>query len=76
MSPTRCIASIPKSGDWDAVIAFSELPRASFEEIRNSRLPRDTAMKALNNLLEGIKLENCAINEGYLQALGLMTGSR
>jgi endoglucanase len=71
MDATSCVASINVPDGWDAVAAFADRPRATFEEIRNNRPPREKVERALASFLERMKLSNCRINEGYLRALGL-----
>ena len=71
LDATSCIASINKPADWDAIVVFADHPRASFEEVRNNRPPKEKIDKALADILEQIKFKNCKINEGYLKAIGL-----
>ncbi len=66
-----CVVSIRKPAGWDVISAFADRPRATFEEVRKNRPPKETAAKALNDYLQNIKFSNCRINEGYLKALGL-----
>jgi endoglucanase len=68
---TSCVASINKPAGWDAIIVFADHPRASFEEVRNNRPPKEKVDKALADFLEQIKFKNCKINQGYLKAIGL-----
>ena len=71
MDATSCIASINPPADWGAIMAFADGPRATFEEVRKHRPPKEKVQKALNDYLEGIKFSNCRVNQGYLKALGL-----
>lgn len=71
LDATSCVASIAKPADWDAVVAFADNPRTTFEEVRKNRPPKEKTQRALAAYLEGIKFRNCKINEGYLKALGL-----
>lgn len=71
MDSTRGIASIKKPAEWDAIISFADHPRTTFEEVRKNRPPKEKIDKALTAYLEQIKFKNCAINNGYLKALGL-----
>jgi hypothetical protein len=71
MDATSCVASINLPDGWDAVSAFADRPRTTFEEIRNNRPPREKVERALASFLERMKLANCRINEGYLKALGM-----
>ena len=72
LDSTSCIASINKPVDWDAIVAFADHPRTSFEEVRNNRPPKEKVDRALAAYLEQIKFKNCKINEGYLRAIGLL----
>lgn len=71
LDATACLASIKQPDGWDAIIAFADRPRTTFEEVRNNRPAREKVDKALAGYLEQIKFRNCAINAGYLNALGL-----
>lgn len=71
MDSTSGVVSVGKPEGWDAIVAFADGPRATFEEVRKNRPPRDVVRKALDGYLENIKVENCKVNEGYLKALGL-----
>ena len=68
---TSCVASINKPADWDSIVVFADHPRASFEEVRNNRPPKEKINKALSDFLEQIKFKNCKVNQGYLKAIGL-----
>ena len=68
---TSCIASINRPTDWDAIIAFADHPRTTYEEVRKNRPTKEQIKNALDGYLENIKLKNCRINEGYLKALGV-----
>ena len=68
---TSCVASINRPSDWDAIIAFADHPRTTFEEVRKNRPGQEKIKNALNGYLENIKFKNCRINQGYLKALGL-----
>ncbi|SRR6266436_6205594 len=71
LDATSCIVSIKRPEDWDAIIAFADGPRTTFEEVRKHRPPKDKVETALSDYLERIKFLNCRINQGYLKALGL-----
>ncbi|HVF68632.1 MAG TPA: glycoside hydrolase family 5 protein [Pyrinomonadaceae bacterium] len=71
MESTSGVVSVGKPEGWDAIVAFADGPRATFEEVRKNRPPRDVVKKALDGYLENIRVENCKVNEGYLKALGL-----
>jgi endoglucanase len=67
----RCVASIARPDGWDAIVQFANHPRSTYKEVREARPPVDVATRALDTYLENLRLANCTVNEGYLQALGL-----
>jgi hypothetical protein len=67
----RSVVSIPRTPEWDEVVAFAEHPRSTFQEVRENRPPTLVAARALDDYLENIQFDHCRINEGYLRALGL-----
>jgi hypothetical protein len=71
LDASSCVASINKPAEWDAVIAFADNPRTTFEDVRKNRPPKDKVDRALASYLEQVKFKNCRINEDYLKALGL-----
>ena len=71
MDSDRGLVSIKPPADWNAIITFADAPQTTFEDVRKRRPAKNVITRALNDLLENIKLKNCQINEGYLKALGL-----
>jgi endoglucanase len=71
MEATSCVASINAPAHWDTIIGFAEGPRTTFEEVRKHRPPKAKVQTALSDYLERMKLANCRVNRGYLNALGL-----
>jgi endoglucanase len=71
LDATSCVASINKPVDWDAIVAFADGARTTFEEVRKHRPPKEKVQKALSDYLERVKFSNCRINSGYLKALEL-----
>ncbi|HEX8283273.1 MAG TPA: glycoside hydrolase family 5 protein [Pyrinomonadaceae bacterium] len=74
LDATSCVASIDKPAEWDAVAAFADHPRTTYEDVRKNRPPKEKIDRALAEYLERIKFKNCRVNEGYLKALGLASG--
>ena len=68
---TSSPVSINKPAEWDAIVAFADHPRTTYEDVRKNRPPKEKVRAALAGLLENMKLQNCRTNEGYLKALGL-----
>ncbi|MBD1841844.1 hypothetical protein H6F89_00135, partial [Cyanobacteria bacterium FACHB-63] len=71
MDATSCVVSVPSPPEWGAISAFADHPRTTFEEVRQQRPPHTTITQALSSYLENIKLQNCTINPGFVNALGL-----
>jgi hypothetical protein len=71
LDATSCVASINRPTDWDAVSAFADHPRTTYEDVRKNRPAKEKVERALADYLEQIKFKNCKVNEGYLKALGL-----
>ena len=59
-----------KPDDWDAIIAFAEHPRTTFEDIRKNRPSPAKVKIALTAFLRNMRLENCRTNQGYINAMG------
>jgi endoglucanase len=71
LDASSCAVSINRPVDWDAIVAFANHPRATFEEVRKNRPPKEKIQRALDSYLHQIKFANCKINESYLKAMGL-----
>jgi endoglucanase len=71
LDATSGIVSINPPADWAAIVTFADGPRATFEDVRKHRPPKEKAEKALSDYLDLMKLANCRLNHGYLKALGL-----
>jgi hypothetical protein len=71
LDATSCLVSVRRPAEWDAIVAFAEGPRATFEEVRKNRPPKEKVDKALAGYLQQVRFANCQINEGYLRALGM-----
>jgi aryl-phospho-beta-D-glucosidase BglC (GH1 family) len=71
LDATSSPVSIDKPEGWDAIVAFAELPRVSFKEVREQRPPKESIARTLAGYLENIQFRNCRVNAGYLRALGL-----
>jgi hypothetical protein len=63
------------TGEWEEIVNFANNPRSTFEEIRKARPAKEKIKNALSAFLENIKLANCRLNRGYLNALGVGQGS-
>ena len=66
------VVSVLPPKDWPAVIAYADEPRDGEREGKAKKLPPlEVSRKVLSDLLQAIQIENCAINPGYVKALGL-----
>ena len=72
MDNTRGIVSFPKPDGYDAIIAFADTTRTTYEQIRNLR-PKDTfsVRRALFLYSDYSRFPYNKPNKGYIEALGL-----
>ncbi len=71
MGRPSCVVTIPQPANWDSIIAFTENPRLTYKEIRESRPDQEMARKALLDMAENCRLSYCFENAGYIRAMGL-----
>lgn len=60
---------VPVPENWEQIVAFTESPRISYQDIREARPDQAMVQKAMTDLLENCRFENCVVNEGYVKAL-------
>jgi endoglucanase len=75
MARSSAPVSFEKPAHWDEIIAYVKLPGGTVEAEKRLGVRPSLAdsRAALNDLLVKIRFENCKVNGGYLEALG-MTG--
>jgi len=72
MNNTEGIITFKVPDGYDKVVAYSQMPRVGFEDIRKAApASREQIKAALYGMLENCKFENCTPNKSYIQALGL-----
>jgi aryl-phospho-beta-D-glucosidase BglC (GH1 family) len=72
MDNTRGFVTFNVPAGFDTIIAYTEKPRASFEQIRKATpANREEIKQALEGFLKNCRFENCRVNKGYVGALGL-----
>ena len=73
MEKPSCPVSFKKPANWDAVMALAAMPGGTGEAEKRiaARPSLEDSSKALQELLENIRFENCRVNQGYIRALGL-----
>jgi hypothetical protein len=73
MEKPSCPVSFMKPTGWDAIVALSAMPQGTgeAEERIAARPSLADSRKALQELLENIRFQNCKVNQGYLHALGM-----
>jgi len=71
MVPKSCMTTIPKPANWDLIVEYTKKDRATFAKIREARPDQTAVKKAMTDLLENMKFNNCIKNEGYISALGM-----
>ncbi|HCO68591.1 MAG TPA: glycosyl hydrolase family 5, partial [Dysgonomonas sp.] len=66
-----CMVTIPTPDNWSLIVEYTKADRSSFAKIREARPDQELVRKAMTNLLENMKFNNCIKNEGYIKALGM-----
>lgn len=67
-----CFNGYRRPSLWSVVTTFAEAPRATYAEVRENRPSQDSALIALDQLIEAVKFENCIPQPMYIESLGLM----
>ncbi len=71
MVPKSCMVTIPTPDNWDLIVEYTKKDRGTFAKIREARPDQAAVRKAMTDLLENMKFNNCIKNEGYISALGM-----
>ena len=66
-----CMTAFALPDGWDEIVAFTEAPRMSYAEIRENMPDREAARRALSQLVENCKFENCTPQDSYIASLAL-----
>ncbi len=67
-----CMLSIERPAGWDSVVvAFSEAPRGTFEEIRSARPDQELARGILSEYLDNLSFDKCRVQDSYIQSMRL-----
>jgi len=70
MDNSSCIITFEKPANYNAISAFADTTRSTFEEIRKARPDMIATKKSLEQFLFNCRFENCKPNTGYVEALG------
>jgi len=75
MEKSSCVASIQKPAGWDEILALAKMPMGTgaAEKRIAARPTVERSREILEAFLRSTDVENCRINAGYLQALGLQS---
>jgi endoglucanase len=75
---TSCVVSVKQPGHWDQIVAFARMPlgTGNAEKRIAARPSPELCREALEGLLRNVQFEACAVNTGYLEALGLTAQSK
>ena len=73
MDSPRSVVSFPRPAYWDEIVAYAKLPgtMGDTEKRIAKRPPQEHIKAAFAELLDNIQFSKCAVNDGYLKALGL-----
>lgn len=67
-----CMMGINRPEAWDSiVVAFSEGDRSSFAALRDHKLDREAALKAMNTFVDNARIENCVAQKDYIRSIKL-----
>lgn len=66
-----CMMGIERPDGWDAVVAFAEGPRSSYQELRDQAPDRKACLEAMKVLLKNSRFENCKPQTDYILSIGL-----
>lgn len=74
---TSCVVSVSQPEGWNDVVHLASMPSGTgnAEKRIASRPSVSQSRAAMRSLLEKIRLRECQVNAGYLQALGMKTAS-
>lgn len=67
----ECVNAFARPENWDKVVAFAEGDRSDFGKIREARPNQEEMRKAMLELVENVKFENCTPNEEYIKSMML-----
>jgi len=73
MDAPSCIVTFVKPEYWDEIKEYADNAGTGFNERRAKRPNPQHVQAALQGFLQNCRFENCTVNDGYLQALGLQT---
>ncbi len=71
LKSTSCMVSVKEPDGWNVIVEYTHKDRSSFAKIRENRPPQQVVYKAMNNLIENIRFDNCSKNPGYIEGLGM-----
>ena len=77
MDATSSPVSFDRPAHWDEILSYAALPggAGAGEDRMKKRPSMEHSREALSSLLEKVRLVDCKVNEGYLQALGMKRAS-
>lgn len=71
MAKRACMTIIPDPQNWDVIVEYTQKDRSNFAKVREARPDQEIVKKAMIDLLENMKFNNCIKNKGYISALGM-----
>jgi sugar phosphate isomerase/epimerase len=77
MDATSSVVSFARPAGWDEVVALGRASAVDYESRRKLRPAPTRARAILRDLLDGVRIERCRRNEGFIRALtGRQAGRR
>jgi aryl-phospho-beta-D-glucosidase BglC (GH1 family) len=71
LDSSRGVLSIAMPQHWDTIVHFANASRSSYKSVRQSRPDPQLVKQVLKDYLKAAKFENCKLNKGYIESLGL-----
>jgi aryl-phospho-beta-D-glucosidase BglC (GH1 family) len=71
MDATSCMVTFDRPEGYEAVVAYADGDRSSFEARRKARPDVVTVRRALAGFLKACRFDRNRVNDGYMKALGL-----
>lgn len=66
-----CMVGISMPEGWKKIVTYSEGPHATFAEMREAKIDRDSVRTALTQFLDSCQFSNCHPNKSYISSIGL-----
>lgn len=70
-----CFNGYRRPALWDVVVTFAEADRSTYAKVREARPSQEQARKAMWQLIEAVRFDNCLPQADYIHSIGLTTNT-